>query len=51
MAESTMWLAIAKILAAFDISKPKDAQGREIEQNVGFISAITESVPAFFLSD
>lgn len=39
-----MWLAIARILAAFNISKPKDAQGRDIEQAIRFIPQFTRYV-------
>lgn len=35
LAESTLFLAMAKVLATFDISKGRDAQGREIEPEIG----------------
>ena len=44
LAEGTIWLAVARILAAFDISKPKDAQGQDIEQTIRFIPQFTRHV-------
>lgn len=35
LAETTLFLAMAKALATFDISKGRDAQGREIEPEIG----------------
>ncbi|KAK7697636.1 hypothetical protein SLS64_013375 [Diaporthe eres] len=35
LAESTLILAMAKVLATFDISKERDAQGREIKPEIG----------------
>lgn len=35
LAESTLFLAMAKVLAAFDIGKGRDAQGREIQPEIG----------------
>ncbi|KAL2278811.1 hypothetical protein FJTKL_14150 [Diaporthe vaccinii] len=35
LAESTLFLAMAKVLATFGISKGRDAQGREIEPEIG----------------
>lgn len=35
LADSTVFLAVAKVLATFDISKGRDAQGREIEPEIG----------------
>ncbi|KAF9485763.1 cytochrome P450 [Pholiota conissans] len=36
-ASSTLWLTIASVLACFDISKAKDAEGNEIEVDDGFV--------------
>lgn len=35
LAESTIFLAVAKVLATFEIGKARDSQGREIEPEVG----------------
>lgn len=35
LAESTVFLAVAKVLATFDISKGRDSQGRDIEPEIG----------------
>lgn len=35
LAESTLFLTVAKVLATFDISKGRDSQGREVEPEIG----------------
>ena len=42
-----MWTAIAKILAVFDISPVKDAEGKLTEPNVKFTSMMTRWVMLF----
>lgn len=43
LADSTVFLAVAKVLAAFDISKGRDAQGREVEPEIGIGSGAVAS--------
>lgn len=46
LAESTLFLAIAKTLATFDIGKGRDAQGLEIEPEIGIgPGAVASPVP------
>lgn len=46
LADSTLFLAIAKVLAAFDVSKARDAEGREIEPEIGIgPGAVTGPLP------
>ncbi|KAF5372144.1 hypothetical protein D9758_005118 [Tetrapyrgos nigripes] len=40
MAHSTVWVAIASILATFDIGKARDDQGREVEPSYEYVSAL-----------
>lgn len=35
LAESTLFLTVAKVLATFDMSKGRDSQGREVEPEIG----------------
>lgn len=35
LADSTLFLAVSKVLATFDISKARDAEGREVEPEIG----------------
>lgn len=37
MADMSIWLSLARSLAAFDIRKPRDAHGVEIEQVVEYV--------------
>lgn len=43
-AENMVWLAIARILAAFNVTKARDAEGNEIEHEVKFVTGITRCV-------
>ena len=46
VADSTMFLTVAKVLAAFDISKGRDAEGREIQPTIGLEpGVITKALP------
>ena len=47
LAEGSMWTAIAKILAVFNISPVKDAEGKLTEPNVKFTSMMTRWVMLF----
>lgn len=44
LAEASVWIVVASILAVFDISAEKDAQGRDIVPEVAFTNAITRYV-------
>ncbi|KAF9477128.1 cytochrome P450 [Pholiota conissans] len=46
-ASATMWMTIASLLACFNISKAKDAQGKEIEisDDFEFLSVTTHKTP------
>jgi hypothetical protein len=40
LADASVWLTVARSLAVFDISKPRDAAGNEIEPAVKFSAGI-----------
>ena len=42
--QNGVWLAMARILAAFTIGKAKDVNGDEIEPNVEFTTGLTRCV-------
>jgi hypothetical protein len=44
LANDTVWIAIARILAVFTISKAKDANGNVIEPEMAYVTAITRCV-------
>ena len=41
LADNSIWLAIARILAVFDISKAKDVNGSIIEPKIKFVTGTT----------
>ena len=43
-ADASAWIAIARMLAVFSISKPLDANGKQIEQNMTFMSGLNRWV-------
>lgn len=46
LADSTLFLAVAKVLATFDVSKARDAEGREIEPETGIgTGAVVGPIP------
>ncbi|KAF9815577.1 hypothetical protein IEO21_04498 [Rhodonia placenta] len=48
-ADVTIWLTVASIIAAFDISKARDAGGNEIIPRMSFTSGLVRSVGSFGL--
>ena len=44
LADDTVWLAIVRTLAAFNINKKRDAQGNIVEPIIRFVSSVTRSV-------
>ena len=42
--ESSIWLVIVNVLASFDISKAKDAAGKDITPKVEFCSGFVRCV-------
>ncbi|KAI0669083.1 cytochrome P450 [Trametes maxima] len=50
LADNSLWLAIANIVALFDIGKARDATGKEIIPPLEFVSAFT-NFPAPFVCD
>jgi hypothetical protein len=44
LANDTVWIAIARILAVFTISKAKDANGNVIEPEIAYVTTITRYV-------
>ena len=44
LADDTVWLAIARMLACFVILKPVDDKGREYAPEIKFVTAITRRV-------
>jgi len=50
LADASIWLAIARILAVFNISPTKDAEGRVIEPKIKYITGLTRH-PELFLCD
>jgi len=40
MALSTVWIAVANLIAAFDIEKAKDENGNIIEPTYEYVSAL-----------
>ena len=41
LANATIWLAVARILAVFDIAKPRDENGEVVEPRVEFIEGMS----------
>jgi len=44
IAEASLFIQVASVLAAFDIRKELDSSGREVEPEIGFTTAIVRSV-------
>ena len=44
LADQTVWLAVARILAVFDISQAKDARGHLIDPEIKFVTGIARYV-------
>lgn len=40
MAHSSIWIAVASMLAVFDITKPLDEYGNEIEPTYEYVSSM-----------
>lgn len=47
LADSSVWLTIAKTLAAFDIRQEKDAEGKEVQPEVRFSAGVVSHPVAF----
>lgn len=46
---ASMWIAIASMLATFDLLKAQDDSGNEIDFSPQFTTGATSCVPVFFL--
>ncbi|KAI0093006.1 cytochrome P450 [Irpex rosettiformis] len=44
LADNSVWIAMARIIAVFDITPPKDAEGRLTKPNIKFTTQMTRSV-------
>ncbi|KIJ08721.1 hypothetical protein PAXINDRAFT_88448 [Paxillus involutus ATCC 200175] len=47
LADTSLWMAMASLLWAFDFAKPKDPQGNVVEPNVTYGSGLARSVYRF----
>ena len=44
VADVTIWLEVARILSVFNISKPRDAKGKEIDPIIAFTNGTVRFV-------
>lgn len=44
LADNTVWLAAARMLAVFDITKPVDVDGNMIEPELKFVTSLTRYI-------
>ena len=44
LADANLWLTFARVLAVFDIKKPVDANGIELDEKISFHTGITRYV-------